>query len=168
MNNLPCATTELQLAEKSTQMVEYPVSDRVVLAGQPQAGDWPELARRGFSAVINIRSDAGRAAEQAEQARAAGLDYIHLPLPAYELEPEHLAVFNQTLRNANHGKVLLHCRSASRTALLWLLNRVVYEGWSPEQAEAELSAAGYDEEARETFRYCSEDFFERASSPTLV
>lgn len=168
MNNLPCETHELQIAENSHEMVEYPISDRVVLAGQPRPEDWPELVRRGFGTVINVRSDSGRAVHQARQAQAAGLVYLHLPLPVYELEQEHLATFNRVLRNANHGKVLLHCRTASRTALLWLLNRVVYEGWSQEQAEAELRAAGYDDDAMSTFRYCAEDFFERAASPALA
>jgi uncharacterized protein (TIGR01244 family) len=167
MNNPPCETHELQ-AENSNKMAEYPVSDRVVLAGQPQPEDWPELVRRGFGTVINVRSDPERAVHQAHQAQAAGLVYLHLPLPVYELEQEHLATFNQVLNKTNHGKVLLHCRTASRTALLWLLNRVVYEGWSQEQAEAELRAAGYDDEAMSTFRYCTEDFFERAASPALA
>lgn len=168
MNNLPCETHELQVAENCQEMVEYPISDRVVLAGQPQPEDWPELVHRGFGTIINVRSDAGRAVYQAQQAQAAGLVYLHLPLPVYELEQEHLATFNQVLRNTNHGKVLLHCRTASRTALLWLLNRVVYEGWSQEQAEAELRAAGYDDDAMSTFRYCAEDFFERAAAPALA
>ena len=164
MTNTPCVSQELHQASQPEQMVEYPVSDRLVLAGQPRPQDWARLAQRDFRTVINIRSEADRAASQAEQARAAGLQYIHLPLPAYELEPEHLATFNGVLQEA-HGKILLHCRTASRTALLWLLNRIVSESWSQEQAEAELFAAGYDEDSMETFRYCTEDFFDRTMVP---
>jgi uncharacterized protein (TIGR01244 family) len=167
MSDERCATRELEVAGLAPDMAEYPVTDRLVLAGQPQAQDWPALIRRGFGTVVNIRSDPDRAADQARQAEAAGLNYIHLPLPAYELEPEHLATFTGVIARANSGKVLLHCRSATRVALLWLLKRTIYDGWSREQAEAELHRAGYDEEALETLRYCAEDYFDRVTVPAL-
>jgi uncharacterized protein (TIGR01244 family) len=149
-------------------MLEYHVSDCVVLAGQSEPETWAELAACGFSTVINIRSDPARAATQAKKAEAAGLHYIHLPVPAYELESEHLAAFNKVISRVNHGKVFLYCRTASRTALLWMLKRIVYDGWTQAEAEAELRAAGYDEESMDTFSFCAEDFFERALNPELI
>lgn len=160
-------TQELQRAARAEEMVEYTVSDQVVLAGQPQPEDWAKLAERGFKAVLNIRHDPEKAAAQAKKARAAGLHYFHLPLPAYELEPEDMAAFNEVIRQSGQDKLLIHCRTASRTALLWILNRIVYDGWSQAEAEAELYAAGYDEEAMDTFRFCTEDYFERTATSEL-
>jgi len=56
---------------------------------------------------------------------------------------------------------VFHCRSATRVGLIWMLYRMVQQGWSREQAEAELRAAGYDDDAIETFDFCASDFFER-------
>jgi uncharacterized protein (TIGR01244 family) len=163
MTNQPCTDYELQTAAPAQPtMVEYVISDRIVLAGQPQPADWSNLVRRGFNTVINIRSDPDKAALQARAAEAAGLRYIYLPLPAYELGPEHLATFNEVINRAGYGKILFHCRTATRTGLLWLLKRTSYDGWSQAQAEAELRAAGYDDEAIETFQFCAKDYFERA------
>lgn len=148
-----------------TSMALYPVTDQVVLAGQPEPDDWRRLAEDGFELVINVRSDPERAAQQAESARAAGLDYVHLNVPAYELETPHLQQFQETLAGANGGRVLLHCRTASRVALMWMLNRITNEGWSQEQAEAELAEAGYLEDDMEVFRFCTEDYMER-EAPT--
>jgi uncharacterized protein (TIGR01244 family) len=159
--NKQCETKEIQYAAQFERMVEFPVTDRVVLAGQPQPDDWNKLARRGFGTIINIRRDPEKAAAQAKRAEAAGLTYVHLHLPAYELEPEHLAAFEDTLNRAGPGKILVHCRTASRTGLLWMLNRNANHGWSREQAEAELEAAGYDEDAMDVFLFCAEDYFER-------
>lgn len=142
-------------------MVEYAIAGGVVLAGQPQPEDWAGLARRGFSLVVNIRSDPDRAAKQAANASAAGLRSIHLPLPTYELEPPHLERFQEALEEANGKKALVHCRTASRTALLWMLKRIVYDGWSREEAEAELAAAGYGDEDMDVFNFCADDYFER-------
>lgn len=152
-------------ADTPTSMVEYAVADQVVLAGQPQPEDWAILANRGFGLVINIRSDADRAAKQAANAAAAGLRYIHLTIPAYELERPHLQKFRDALAQAHPDeKVLFHCRTASRTGLVWLLSRIIFDGWSHEAATAELHAAGYDADSMDVFAFCSEDYFERAET----
>ena len=152
--------TELA-AQPSGALIRYTIDERLTLAGQPQPEDWARLAAEGFQVAVNMRGDPERAAVQQRNAEAAGLRYIHLPLPAYELEPEHLATFHELMR-AQAGPVFLHCRSATRVALMWLLDRVVYGDWSRERAEAALRAAGYDDSAMETFAFCADDYFERA------
>jgi uncharacterized protein (TIGR01244 family) len=142
--------------------IEYQLNDDVVLAGQPQPEEMAELAQRGFRTVINIRRDPERSAREAANAVAAGLDYIHLPIPAYELEPEHLDQFDAAMKDAE-GPLYIHCRTASRTALLWMLNRIEHEGWSKDAAEAELKAVGYDEESMEVFEFCTMDYLERSA-----
>jgi uncharacterized protein (TIGR01244 family) len=163
--NKECESKEIQFAARFERMAEFQVTDQVTLAGQPQSEDWQKLAQRGFSTIINIRSDPERAACQAKKAKEAGLNYIYLNVPAYEMEPEHIDAFHNILNNVNHGPVLIHCRTASRTGLLWMLNRVANYDWTREQAEAELQAAGYDEDAMDVFSFCAEDFFERTSVP---
>lgn len=144
-----------------SELISYQVSDTVFLAGQPEREDWQKLAEQNFKLVINVRSDPERAAAQAESAAAHNLHYIHLQVPAYELEREHVVAFRDALGQAEGGKVLFHCRSASRVALMWMLYRMVHDHWPQEQAEAELQAAGYKEDDMEVFRFCTEDFLER-------
>jgi uncharacterized protein (TIGR01244 family) len=154
-------------AQPDEILAEYPVSEQLVMAGQPRPDDWTCLAQRGFQTVVNIRRDPARAHEQAVRAAAAGIRYIHLPLPAYELEPEHIKSFDAIISDRNNGKVLFHCRSASRTGLVWMLKRTVMDGWTAAEAEAELRAAGYDEDNIDTFLFCAEDYFERTLSTEI-
>ncbi|GAB4202256.1 MAG: protein tyrosine phosphatase family protein [Roseiflexaceae bacterium] len=149
-----------------TLLLRYEINSRLTLAGQPQPADWAALAAEGFAAVVNLRSDPTRAALQQRNAEPAGLHSIHLPLPAYALEPEHLALFHQTMA-ALPGRVLLHCRSGTRVALLWLLEQQVFGGWSRAQAEQVLRAAGYDDDTLATLHFCADDYFERAGLPTV-
>jgi uncharacterized protein (TIGR01244 family) len=162
-----CAEHEQSRRGDESAMIEYELADGVVLAGQPQPEDWQRLRERGFSDVINLRSDPERAAEQSRAAESAGLRYLHLPLPAYLLEAPALEQFQQIMSQPRAGKLLLHCRTATRVALLWMLRRIVFDGWTEEQAVAELRAAGYDDDAIETFEFCSEDYFERAAPSTV-
>ena len=156
-------TISQERSEEQT-MLEYIITDQIIFAGQPQPEDWQRFVEQGFDLIINMRSDPACAAIQAERARSIGLRYIHLPFPAYELEPEHLDVFRNALAQARSGKVLIHCRTASRVALVWMLHRMLNEGWSRERAEAELRDVGYDEDSMDTFCFCVDDYFERTAA----
>lgn len=170
-NNNHCNELKIIVNDRSTDsasgtVVEYAIDDHLVLAGQPQPQDWQRIVQEGFDLVINLRSDEQRAAVEGQNAETAGLNYIHLPLPAYELEAPHIDTFREALQKGN--KIYLHCRTASRVALLWMLHRIIHNGWSQEQAEAELRAAGYDDEDMDVFLFCTEDFLERTDPFSLV
>jgi uncharacterized protein (TIGR01244 family) len=168
-SNIQCDSRQQSLQEKmaarAQRVLEYNVGG-VVLAGQPQPEEMAHLAEQGLRTVINLRRDPGRSAIERANAEAAGLEYIHLPLPAYELEPQHLAEFQQAI--AGKEGLYIHCRSASRVALLWMLHRMVNEGWPRKDAEAELQAAGYTEESMEVFTFCTDDYLERVTEAAIA
>ena len=161
-SQLPCAALQERMA--TAALHSYTVTPTVLLAAQPQPDDWQRLAEAGIQTVLNIRSDPARAAVQGANAEAAGLRYIHAPWPAYELNPEHLAEFAALVEAPETGAVCIHCRSATRVGLLWMLYRMEHCGWSREDAEAELRAAGYDDDSMETFAFCADDYFDRVNA----
>jgi uncharacterized protein (TIGR01244 family) len=164
-NELRCGSLQEHVAAQRT-VVEYRVGGGVILAGQPQPEDLPQLARQGIRSVINLRRDGERSEREARNAAAAGLDYLHLPLPAYELEPQHLVEFQEAI--AGKEGLYIHCRSGSRVALLWMLHRMINQGWRRDAAEAELRSAGYNEESMEVFTFCADDYFERTEEAVAV
>lgn len=159
-------TTQVQneANEALEDLLIYRLSDRIWLAGQPQPDQMDILRQVGVRTLINMRTNAELSQTEAENAAKANLDYLFLPLPAYELEPQHMAEFEQIMADieAQHdGIICIHCRTASRVALIWMLRRMIFENWSEEAAEAELVAAGYDDDSLETFRFCVDDYYER-------
>ena len=160
---LPCGTLQAQTAHAAMQ--SYAVTADVLLAAQPQPEDWQRLVEAGYRTIVNIRTDPERAAAQQRSAEQVGLTYLYLPVPAYELESKHLAHVAQVLDRVGAeqelGRTVVHCRSGTRVALLWLLYRTVHQGVPLNAARAELAAAGYDDDAMEVFTFCAEDFFER-------
>jgi uncharacterized protein (TIGR01244 family) len=140
----------------------FPITEQVVLAAQPQPEDWSHLVAEGFHTIVNIRADRERALVEGHNADAAGLCYLYLPLPAvYDFEVEHVGRFREALKKVAKDKTLFHCRSGWRVGLLWMLNRVIHEAWTPEEAIAELRAAGYVERDIMNYQFYLQYFFER-------
>ncbi|NML14650.1 TIGR01244 family sulfur transferase [Azohydromonas caseinilytica] len=84
-----------------------------------------EVARAGFRSVINNRPDFEGGPEQPTSAaveaaaRAAGLEYRHLPVaPGYQ-SPEEAAAFGQLLQELPKP-VLAFCRTGTRSTKLFV------------------------------------------------
>jgi len=120
---------------------------QVLVADAPmQPKHMAEAAARGVTLVVNNRPD-GEAFDQidaaalGEAAREAGLAYLHLPVET-EFSREKVAALTEALSNAE-GRVLVFCRSGTRSAYLWALARA-REGAVPEALVANATRAGYN------------------------
>ena len=102
-----------------------------------------ELKRRGFTSIINFRTESedGATVEAGIQAAlAADLKYFHMPFrtPTKETTDEFLKVVSDP---ANQP-VFIHCGSANRVGGMWLIKRVKLDGWDVEAATAEAETIG--------------------------
>jgi uncharacterized protein (TIGR01244 family) len=106
--------------------------------------DIPALAAAGIRLIVNNRPDGEEpgqpaSAEIEAAARAAGLDYRHIPI-AGGFPPERVEAMAQALEQ---GPVLAFCRSGTRSTFLWALARAA-RGAPAEESVAAAAAAGYD------------------------
>jgi uncharacterized protein (TIGR01244 family) len=114
----------------------------VGLGGATEPSAMPWLRGQGFASVINLRfaTEEGVDVEGSRAAaEAAGLDYIHLPFNPKVPDPELVGEFLAAVGSQENQPVYIHCGSATRAAALWMIARVLRDGW-------ELEAAG--EEAK--------------------
>ncbi len=108
--------------------------------------DMAEAAARGFALVINNRPDGEApgqptAAEMETAARAAGLDYVFIPVVGGPT-PEQVAAVRAAVDGAD-GPVLAFCRSGTRSIVTWARGRAGED--MPRDELVELGrAAGYD------------------------
>ncbi|HQS47758.1 bifunctional sulfur transferase/dioxygenase Blh [Reyranella sp.] len=128
-------------------MKPIPVTEKLSVAEQLQPEDFTELARNGFKTIINNRPDGeeasqpGSAAEE-EAARAAGLDYVFIPVTSSNMRPEDVRRFAETIV-ASEGPVLAHCRSGARSFYMWVLaGDAEVEGFSDDKLIAVASEIG--------------------------
>lgn len=114
----------------------------------PTAMPW--LREQGFSTVINLRlvGEEGADADNSRAAaEAAGLNYIHLPFNAGNPDPDVVENFLAAVGDKANQPVYIHCGSATRVAALWMVGRVLKDGWAIDAAaeEAELIALKPDD-----------------------
>jgi len=97
----------------------------VCVAPQLTAGAMAEAAAAGFKSVVNNRPDHEHgpgqptSAEIEAAARAAGLEYRHLPVDSAYQSPEEIAAFAKLLAELPRP-LLAFCRSGARSTRLFM------------------------------------------------
>jgi uncharacterized protein (TIGR01244 family) len=116
-------------------------------AGKLDRSDIDALARAGVKTIVNNRPDGedpGQlpAAEARRLAEEHGILYHHIPVTAASLSKADVEAFAEVLKTAPQP-IVAHCRSGTRSALLWALARM-REGADPFALVAEAKRHGID------------------------
>ena len=121
------------------------VEPTVACAGATDASAIPEIAKRGYKSVINLRlaSESGASIDEAREAAArAGIRFIHLPFETAKPDVSVVDRFLAAVSDPNNQPVFIHCGSAGRAAALWMIKRATVDGWDAARAETEARAIG--------------------------
>jgi uncharacterized protein (TIGR01244 family) len=126
----------------------------IACGGATETSALDGLAKDGFKSVINLRlaSEANANIElNAAHARSLGLNYIHIPFNAAQPEPRILEQFLAAIANKANQPAYVHCGSANRVGAVWLVKRVLQDGWTIEKATEEAKLIGLRSEPLEKF-----------------
>ena len=121
------------------------VDATVACAGATTAEAYPELKKRGYVAVISLRRDTEPGADIAgakAAAAATGLRYIHIPIDPAAIASGDVDAFLAAVSDRANQPVYIHCGSANRVGAMWLIKRVVLDGWDIARATEEAVAIG--------------------------
>lgn len=123
------------------------LSDTFYASPQITPQEISEAAAMGVALVVNNRPDGeapdepqGAAIEAA--ARAAGMDYLAIPITPGGFSESQVDQLQQALARAS-GPVLGYCRSGTRSTLLWSLAQA-RAGEDPDTIAEAAEAVGYD------------------------
>jgi uncharacterized protein (TIGR01244 family) len=116
----------------------------LIATRQLYPADIPVAAASGTRLIVNNRPDGEEpgqpsSAEIEAAARAAGLDYRHIPV-AGGFSANRVAAMAEALEN---GPVLAYCRSGTRSTYLWALARAL-RGAEADTLVRRAAEAGYD------------------------
>ena len=136
-------------------IVNFSKVDAVVACGgATETSALDGLAKDGFKSVINLRlaTEANANIDQnAARAKALGLNYIHIPFNGAQPDPKAVDQFLASIANKANQPVFVHCGSASRVGGMWLVKRVLQDGWPIDKATEEAKLIGLRSEPLEKF-----------------
>ena len=125
----------------------------VACAGATSADAVPEIKKMGFVSIINLRlaTETGAEVEKEEAAaKAAGLRYFHVPFDG-KPNPEAADKFLEAITTPGAEPAFIHCAGGNRAATMWLIKRLVVDGWDADRAVKEAAALGQTSEALRTW-----------------
>ena len=123
------------------------LDDRTLVSSQLTPDDVAALKSQGVTLLVNNRpdnEDAGQpfSSDMEAAARAAGLEYRHIPI-RYGIGPSDVEAMRDAMHATGEGKLLAFCRSGNRSTLAWAVARAE-DGAKPDELHRLAEAAGFN------------------------
>ena len=126
----------------------------VACAGAVTPSAVAEIKKMGFKAIFNLRLATEQGADiesETAAAKAAGINFVHLPLSGSSPDPRVVDSFLEAITAAGNQPALIHCASGNRASALWFIKRVIVDKWDTDRAMAEATELGAMSQTMKTF-----------------
>lgn len=130
------------------------VETTVACAGATSPQAVAQVRQLGFKSIVNLRTAEEAGADldgEAAAAKAAGLLYVHLPFNMQAPDPTLVDNFLKTVTAPGSAPVFIHCASGNRASALWMIKRVLVDGWDESRALEEATGLGMTSAAARAF-----------------
>lgn len=117
----------------------YKVDEGIYRSQQPSPEAFAELEGMGVCEILNFRSQN----DDNKEAQGTSLILHHIRMNAGTPRTEQLVEALRIIR-CRRGPIVIHCwHGSDRTGIVVALYRIMYQGWSKEEAIDELRNGGY-------------------------
>ncbi|MBZ5633324.1 MAG: hypothetical protein LAO55_09365 [Acidobacteriia bacterium] len=130
------------------------VETTVACAGAVTPSAVAGIKKMGFASIINLRLDNEKGADidaEAAAAKAAGINFVHLPLNGSMPDPAVADRFLKIITEPGNQPAFIHCASGNRAAAMWLIKRVLIDKWDNDRALEEATQLGSISPVMKTF-----------------
>lgn len=130
------------------------VETTVACAGAVTPSAVAGIKKMGFASIINLRLDNEKGADieaEAAAAKAAGINFVHLPLSGSAPDPAVADRFLKVIAEPGNQPAFIHCASGNRAAAMWLIKRVLIDKWDNDRALEEAMQLGSISPVMKTF-----------------
>ena len=120
------------------------VDDHVYRGAQPTDEGFKSLAKLGIKTVVDLREPGNRSRIEEKVVRAAGMEYVTVPMYGMETPSNDKVVkVLALLEDTSTGPVFVHCkRGADRTGAVIACYRMEHDRWKNQQALSEAKSLG--------------------------
>jgi uncharacterized protein (TIGR01244 family) len=144
--SLPAGAGQLVTTENVPGITNFRrVASTIACAGATTPESLRGLKEMGFASVVNLRQATETGANVEEEraaALAAGLRYIHIPMNGAAPDPAVLDQFLDAAKDPENAPMFVHCATGNRAASVWLVKRVLVDGWGEDRAVEEAQGLG--------------------------
>lgn len=117
------------------------VSEGLYRGAQPTAEGMEQLRTLGVKTVVNLRS----LHSDRDEIGSLPLGYEHITMTTWQAEDKDVVRFLRIVADASRTPVFVHCqRGADRTGTMCAVYRIVVQGWTKDQAIAEMTQGGFN------------------------
>jgi protein tyrosine/serine phosphatase len=122
----------------------HKVSDSLYRGAQPEPEGFVNLKAMGIKTVVNLRSMHSDEDEMEEAGMTGKLDYVHIKINTFRPKEDHVVRFLKVMADPKRHPVFVHCKhGADRTGTVAAFYRIVFQGWSKQDALKEMTKGGY-------------------------
>ena len=146
-NAAPSTETDTEASEQKAKSMFRTLNEKVSVSPQITLEDVETAKAEGVTLIVNNRPDgedpgAPQSADIEAAAKAAGIDYVAIPITHSGFSAPQVEAMIDALEGAE-GKTLAYCRSGTRSTLLWSLAKAK-TGMSAGEIARLAGNAGYD------------------------
>jgi uncharacterized protein (TIGR01244 family) len=130
------------------------VETTVACAGSVTPASVAGIKKMGFASIINLRLANEPGADidaEAAAAKAAGINFVHLPFNGAMPDPAVADRFIKTITEPGTQPAFIHCASGNRAAAMWMIKRILIDKWDNDRASEEATQLGLTSPVLKTF-----------------
>jgi uncharacterized protein (TIGR01244 family) len=127
------------------------VETTIACGGSTKPEAIQEIKKMGFKSVINLRlanEEGAQVEEEGTVVKALGLNYVHLPFNMQTPDPKLIDNFIAAVTAPANQPAYVHCAAGGRAAALWMVKRVLADGWDESRALTEANLLGLNDRLR--------------------
>ncbi len=118
----------------------YRLGPELYRSAQPTSVQMQALEKMGIKSIINLRS----LHSDEDEIASTGLRNFRIDSVATNIALEEVAAFLKVMSDPQNLPALVHCQHGSdRTGTMCAFYRILHDGWTREEAIAELTGGGY-------------------------
>jgi len=118
--------------------------------GAPTEKGLSQLKAMGIRTIIDLRIEKKGQEEEAKTSAALGMSRVRIPMGREAPTKKQVAMFLAILNDPAQKPVFVHCQhGADRTGAMIGIYRVTHDGWTFDQAYAEMRKYGFKKDLSE-------------------